>query len=182
MLWWMHRMWSKTIDEKHSWTFFVGPFPWSQVYKWKVCLFFLFVITSRFPISRPFISSQDQVRPHISYILGNGMLWWQRHTQRQNIFRFHPSKTSWCWEFPTSSNTSGQVKTTLYLFSKTYKFIYLFCFQRRTSTCTAGTSRPMFRPQRKQKREQTSFQGRGQRPPSMGQNEIQQIKIYNNKK
>merc|ERR1711953_154809 len=54
--------------------------------------------------------------------------------------------------------------------------------QRRTSTCTAGTSRPMFRPQRKQKREQTSFRGRGQRPPSMGQNEIQQIKIYKKKK
>ena len=75
MLWWMHWMWSKTIDEKPRWTFFVGPFPLGQVYKWKVCLFFLFVITSRFPISRPFISSQDQVRPHISYILGNGMLW-----------------------------------------------------------------------------------------------------------
>ena len=176
-------MWSKTIDEKTlldilCWAFSLEPS--LQVESLSV---FLFVITSRFPISRPFISSQDHVRPHISYTVGNGMLWsiiwrWQRHTQRQNIFRFHPLKTSWCWEFHTSSNTSGQVKTTLYLFSKTYKFIYLFCFQRRTSTCTAGTSRPMFRPQRKQKREQTSFQGRGQRPPSMAQNEIQQ-KITN---
>ena len=107
----------------------LGLFPWAKFTSGK-SVFFLFVITSRFPISKPFISYQDHVKPHISYIVGNGMLWciiwrWQRHTQRQNIFRFHPSKTSWCWEFPMSSNTSGQVKTSLYLFSKTYKFIFL---------------------------------------------------------
>ena len=56
MLWWMHRMWSKTIDEKPRWPFFVGPVPLSQVYKWKVCLFCLSSLQdfqSRGPLYHP---------------------------------------------------------------------------------------------------------------------------------